>query len=210
AKKDGKKAIFDIDGKMITKEWFDDIELGGLVKGECDLYIAKKNDREAVFDVNGNRIIGWYEWIDREGLFGKGRYIKVMYGDEWAIFDKDGNQISPDWFDKVWEDGLLREESNYYLATKYGKDAIFDKDGKQITDWFDYVFEDGLIKGQSSYYIVIKEDKQAIFNKNGQQISYWFDWIDKNGFVDGHSGYYEVRKNGKYAIFYKDGQRVTE
>ncbi|MGC9133648.1 MAG: hypothetical protein ACP5GJ_04580, partial [Nanopusillaceae archaeon] len=40
--KDGKWAIFDVNGKMITPEWFNDIYPDGLVKGESEYYIVSK------------------------------------------------------------------------------------------------------------------------------------------------------------------------
>jgi hypothetical protein len=95
-----------------------------------------------------------------------------------TIFDENDNMISPEWFGWISFYGLVKGESNYYIAWKDDKCAIFDKDGNRITDWFDSIYSYGLVWGESDYYIAEKDGKYAIFNKDGNQISpEWFDAV---------------------------------
>jgi hypothetical protein len=118
--------------------------------------------------------------------------------------------ISPDWFDDVWGDGLVKGESRYYVAKKDGKQAIFDKDGNQISPWYDWIEKDGLIRGLSKYYIAQKDKKWAIFDIDGNQISDWFDYIYPYGLVRGESDYYMAWSREGCAVYYKDGQKVSD
>ncbi|MGC8751896.1 hypothetical protein, partial [Hydrotalea sp.] len=98
-----------------------------------------------------------------------------------AIFDENGNRIS-EWFDEIWEDGLVKGESKYYIAEKDGKEAVFDISGRMISpEWFDYVNSFlGLVAGQSKYCIARenKNMKYIIFDENGRIITPdWFDEI---------------------------------
>jgi len=100
---------------------------------------------------------------------------------------------------------------NYEIRRREdGREAIFDKDGSQISDWFDWIGTYGLIRGQSRYYIAKKNKKMAIFDKNGDRISNWFDEIYSVGLVKGESDYYIVRENGKDAIFDKEGSQISQ
>ena len=128
-----------------------------------------------------------------------------------AIFDEDGNQISPDWFDKIWEYGLFEGKSVYYAAKKNGKVAIFDVNGNMITpEWFDMVDAHSLIMGKSNYYIARKNNKYAIFDKDRNQISQWFDYIWGSGLVSGDSDYYIACKDKTCAVYHKNGQKVSD
>jgi hypothetical protein len=143
-------------------------------------------------------------------LQGKLNYFMVEYDRfKYAIFDKNGKQTS-DWYDYVYQKGLLEGKSNYYVAQKDNKQAIFYKDGKQVTDWFDYIYREGLLEDKSDYYIARKDGKEAIFHKSGKQISDWFYWIKREGLVKRKSNYYIVRKDEKYAIFDKDGRQISD
>ena len=126
-----------------------------------------------------------------------------------AIFDDKGNQIS-EWFDWVWEYGLVKGQSDYYIAVKNKKYAIFDKSSKRISEWFDDLLVTGLVKGQSDYYIAGKDEKWAIFHKSGKQISDWFDGIVVSGLVSGQNDFYIAKKNNKWAIYHKDGLKLFE
>ncbi len=90
---------------------------------------------------------------------------------ERAIFDKDGRMVTLDWYEYVSKGGLVLGQSQYYIAKKGRKYAIFDKDGNQISEWYDRIEEDGLVKGESDYYVVKKNDKWAIFHKDGKMVS---------------------------------------
>jgi hypothetical protein len=111
---------------------------------------------------------------------------------------------------EVEADAFLKDESDYFVVKNDdSKEAIFDKNGNQVSYWYDHILPDGLVKGQSDYYIV-RNDKDAIFHKDGRQISDWFGIVYSYGLVRGQSDYYIARKDGKYAIFQKDGQRITD
>jgi predicted enzyme related to lactoylglutathione lyase len=141
---------------------------------------------------------------------GKSDYFMVRNGDwNYAIFDKNGNQIS-DWFDDIDLDGLVNGESDYYIAYKDFDKAIFHKSGQQISDWYDLIYRCGLVKGESDYYIAEKDNKKAVFHKDGKRITKWFDWIKRYGFVEGKSDYYLATKDGKSAIFHKDRNQISD
>jgi hypothetical protein len=154
---------------------------GKEVEATADTFLEKQSD----YFIAGNKYIGY------------------------AIFDKDGNQIT-DWYNEIGRFGLVSNESNYYIARKDGKEAVFDRDGNQITDWFDWISVNGLVSNQSPYYIANRYGKHAIFYKDGKQISDWYDWILPDGLPDGLSNYYIAARDGKYAIFHKDGRQVSD
>jgi hypothetical protein len=142
-------------------------------------------------------------------------YLATKY-DKDAIFDKDGNRIS-EWYDRIWEDGLVKGESDYYLVKElvnddYEQYAIFDKDGNRITkEWYDWISVEGLVKGKSPYYLARKNGKDAIFDKDGHMITpQCFDDIEIDGLVKGQSKYYKVYENGKYTIFDIDGNQILD
>jgi len=65
--------------------------------------------------------------------------IRVQ-NDKCAIF-KDDVQIT-EWFDNIWDYGLTKDESDFFIAGKKDKYAIYEyKDGVviKITDDFDWV-----------------------------------------------------------------------
>ncbi len=129
-----------------------------------------------------------------------------------AIFDEKGNMISPEWFDEIEPYGLVRGQSNLYVALKDGKSAIFDENGNMITpEWFDGVFPFGLVVGRSNYYFAVKDNKLAIFDKDGNMITPgWFNWIFPNGLVEGECDYYLACNSKTCAVYHKDGQKVSE
>jgi antitoxin component YwqK of YwqJK toxin-antitoxin module len=176
---DGKEAVFDENGKMISPEWFDWIFPYGLVKGESPYYIAKKNGKYAIFDKNGNMITKeWYDWIWESGLVkGDSEYYVVKKDGKYAIFNKYGKMISPEWFDFIFPFGLVLRESDYYVVVKDNKKsnkfamAIFDENGNRISEWYSWIYSDGLVKGESDYYLACNGEECAIYHKNGQKVS---------------------------------------
>jgi len=65
-----------------------------------------------------------------------------------AIF-KDGVQIA-EWFDRIFSYGLVLGQSNYFIAKKNDKIAIYEyKDGNviKITDDFENMYSYGLVEG---------------------------------------------------------------
>jgi hypothetical protein len=80
--------------------------------------------------------------------------------------------VSPDWFDRIYLDGLVKGQSNLYLAEKNGKYFIFDESGNQISpQWFDRIYSDGLVEGKSDYYIACNENTCAVYHKSGKKVS---------------------------------------
>ncbi|MGC8944026.1 MAG: hypothetical protein ACP5KX_07990, partial [Caldisericia bacterium] len=60
------------------------------------------------------------------------------------------------------------QRSDYYVESKNGKEAIFDKNGRMVSlDWFDEISSDGLLYKQSNYYLARKNGKWAIFDIKG-------------------------------------------
>jgi hypothetical protein len=132
-----------------------------------------------------------------------------------AIFDLEtDNQIS-DWFD------YIEMYETIYLGKKGRKYAIFDFNGKQLSDWFDkiYISSEGL-KIQTNLYIAGKNGEYAIFDLDGNQISDWFYNIKPDGLIEGRSNYYIARVFKVYnkkpffydkeAIFDKNGNRISD
>ncbi len=141
-----------------------------------------------------------------------------------AIVDENGKQISP-LFSFIWEDGLVKGQSPYYVAAKVNiesvnidgdldiKTAIFDKDGNQISPEFKFIFPNGLVEGGKELYIAVREDgKCAVFNKDGEMISpEWFDFIYSIDFSEKEgNGLYIAVKNGEVAVFDEKGNQKTE
>ncbi|MGC8767667.1 MAG: hypothetical protein ACP5QP_08290, partial [Brevinematia bacterium] len=98
-----------------------------------------------------------------------------------AIFDENDNMISPEWFGWISFYGLVKGESNYYIAWKDDKCAIFDIDGNRITEWFDLIYEYGLVKGERDYYIACNGNTCAVYHKDGKKVSEDFsrDYIEE-------------------------------
>jgi hypothetical protein len=175
--------------------------------------IRKREDgKEAIFNKNGDRISQWFNWIVSDGLV-KGEsnyYIVAKSFFKHAIFDVDGNQISPQWFRYIYEDGLVKGESDYYLVLGDYGFAIFDLNGNMITkEWYDWISLEGLVKGESRYFIAKKDGKYAIFDENGNRISDWYDEIILTGLVKGESDYYVVIEDGEWAIFDVYGKQIS-
>lgn len=122
-REDGKMAIFDENGNMISPEWFDYVDPCGLIKEQSNLYLARKDEEWEIFDVYDN-------------LISKERNSK------WAIFDVNGNRISK-WSDYIYEYGLLRKECDYYIACDDEKCAVYHKNGQKVSDDFpeEYVLQ---------------------------------------------------------------------
>ena len=61
-KRDGKEAIFNVYGEMVSPRWFDAIYPLNLFKEEDgDLYLAFEDGKMAIFDLDGNQITEWQE-----------------------------------------------------------------------------------------------------------------------------------------------------
>jgi hypothetical protein len=134
--------------------------------------VIKGDTYMAIFDKDGKQVTEWYRYISPEGLIeGQSRYYIAKKSDKYAIFDINGNMITPEWFDGMYLSGLVEGQSNYYIAKKGKKVAIFDISGNRITEWFDYVSSAGLVKGESDYFIACNKDTCAVHYKNGKKVS---------------------------------------
>jgi hypothetical protein len=150
----------------------------------------------------------WEQWITRG-------FIVVIFpttsdNTEYYIFSVHDKRLITKG-KEVRAYAFLQGDSDYFMV-KNGdlKEAIFDKNGNQISDWYFRIKPYGLIDGVSDYYIVDENNKQTIFYKDGRQIAEWFDWVFTDGLVSGQSNYYIARKNHKYAIFHKSGKQVSD
>ena len=114
-----------------------------------------------------------------------------------ALVNDEGKIISP-WLKGFVEGvGLLANppQSNYFIGIDTrGKQAIYDKDGNQISDEFDYISSEGLASGQSQYYIGRKNVAgfvyERIYDKDNKPISPRFDKILPEGLVTGTRDFY--------------------
>ncbi|MGB9730209.1 MAG: hypothetical protein ACPL1B_10145 [Thermoprotei archaeon] len=166
--------------------------------------IDNKNLRALVID--GTYLVAvadFEQWLSKGFIV-----LQRSYEDKYYVLNaEDGNLVFVG--DVLNSYAFLEDKSDYLLVRNDLGYAIFDKNGKQITDWYEGITSYGLAMGQSDYFIVSENGKKAIFDKNGKQVSDWFDKIYLDGLVFGESDYYVVVKNGEYAIFHKDGQQIT-
>jgi hypothetical protein len=135
------------------------------------------------------------------------------YGYDYYIFkSKDMSLIASEV--KYEATKFLNGKSEYFKMegknNGFYEQAIFYKDGKQVSNWYDGISSAGLVNGESDYYIASKNWKYAIFHKDGRRISDWYDAIYPDGLIRGQSDYYIADKNSKKAIFDKSGKQVTD
>jgi hypothetical protein len=137
---DGKQAIFDETGKQISPGWYDEIYSSGLIKGQSPYYKVKKGNRTAIFDKDGNQITKWFYRISSYGLVSGESDLYIANATKkdgkWAIFNKDGKMISPEWFDRIYEDELVNGQGHYFIACNDNNCAVYYKDGKKVSDDF--------------------------------------------------------------------------
>jgi len=84
-----------------------------------------------------------------------------------AIFEYD-NQITDD-FDWTGNEGLVLGESNYFIAYKDGKYAIYEyKDSEiiKITDYFNRISVNGLVSGKSNYFLIRENNRYFTCHKS--------------------------------------------
>ncbi len=139
------------------------------------------------------------------------------------ITDENGNKIT-DGFGWIFESGVLKGESNYFIATeetildkekpfvamKYVKWAIYEKNtNRKLTDDFDWISTVGVVKGQSSFFRGTLDKKEALFTLDGR-ITEWFDKIRDRGALTGESFYFWGKQNKHYALYnIKTGEKLT-
>jgi len=141
------------------------------------------------------------------------KFKVVEQDDKKAIF-KDRVQIS-DWFDCVYEDGLVKGQSNYFVAKKDGKVAIYEyKDGRvnKITDGFDWIWSYGLVEGKTnSFFIAERRGRKGLYEiKDGQAVKLLeSDAILIEEFMRGESDTIKVLIDGKWETYkYENGEII--
>lgn len=126
-------------------------------------------------------------------------------------------------FSYYFKEGYPKGESDYFIATeecidqenplkdlKNVKWAIFNKEGKRVSDYFDWISPLGLVKGQSIYFRATENGKEALFTLSGQ-VTDWFEKIRDRGALTGESEYFWGKREGKYALYsIKTGKKLTE
>ncbi|SNZ03236.1 hypothetical protein SAMN06265182_0328 [Persephonella hydrogeniphila] len=126
-------------------------------------------------------------------------------------------------FSYYFKEGLPKGESDYFIATEEELDrnnplkdlkkvkwAIYDKNGKRVSDFYDWISPLGIVKGQSEYFRATKNGKEAIFTLE-KQVTDWFDKIRDRGALTGESDYFWGKLNGFYALYdIKTGEKITE
>ena len=143
----------------------------------------------------------------------------------------DGKIVTP-WFDAIFPEGIYQGESNYFIASFNGSQAIFEffpesKKVKRITPWFDKIEPKGLVKGQSEFFIAripVKDNNQDIFHipssvaifrykdKEGkvERITPLFGEIYIEAFPEGKLRFFKalIPKKGWALFEYRDGKVV--
>jgi hypothetical protein len=133
-----KYAIFHKDGRRISK-WFDLIYTDGLVEGESEYYIAGSDDWEAIFHLDGRQISDWFEYIDKDGLVKGGRNLYIAGDKKYAIFDENGNMITPERFIGIMlAPSFFSKDSKeeYYIGIGEKKWAIYHISGEKVSKDF--------------------------------------------------------------------------
>ncbi len=142
------------------------------------------------------------------------RYHFVNSTKENGMFEK---------FSYYFKEGLVKGKSEYFIATEDSLDkenplkdlkkvkwAIYDKNGRRVSEFYDWISPLGLVKGQSEYFRATKNGKEAIFTLK-RQITEWFDKIRDRGALTGESDYYWGKLDGFYALYdIKTGKKLTE
>jgi hypothetical protein len=189
-----------------------------------DILIDKRNLKALVLTIDRPYVVAenFEEWLKRGfvviTLFHKrladGSYYQAESSNQnkrYILNAKDGSMVCAGYILSDYTYEFLRGKTDYFiLRNTQKKSAIFDKNGKQISDWFDIIYVDGLVEGASDYYVAKKDNKKTIFHKDGYQVTDWFDDVSYFGLVQGQSDYYIARKNGKEAIFHKSGKQITD
>ena len=113
------------------------------------------------------------------------------------------------------DNGKIRYEIKKRKFKNKIKCAIFDANGKRVSNWFVFIAHYGLLKGESEYYIAYKykhksEDilLKAVFHKSGFQVTDWCTYIAPDGLVTGLSDYVYCRSSDIMKIYNKDGELI--
>ncbi len=128
-------------------------------------------------------------------------------GSKVAIFLGD-IQVSS-WFDVIYKDGLLSDESEYYIARKNNRVAIFkvvhQVTSKRVSDWFKSIDPTGLVKNQSKYYVARNSKYYFLFREDSREpLAKSERYISISGLVDGRSKYFVCQLDDGVALFSED------
>jgi hypothetical protein len=138
--------------------------------------VVEIGGKQAIVDENGGYVSPLLDYIypDVGLLKNQSPYYIGVDDDKMAIFDKDGNMVTPGWFKFIFPVGLVDGTGEIYVVGREdGKVTIFDKDGKMLGQgWFDYIYIINLEKGQEEY-VAIKDGSAAVFDRNGNQKTEW-------------------------------------
>ncbi|MGC9146184.1 MAG: hypothetical protein ACP5GS_08785, partial [Nitrososphaeria archaeon] len=102
-------------------------------------------------------------------------------------------------------------DMEYRVVGGYGRRAIFDKDGNQISEWFDSVYPYGLVKGECDYYVGCNRGDCTIYHKSGVMVSPDFpeEYLDKSdvrfhmGDTFGSLNFDKKHSNDSYFVVFK-------
>lgn len=153
------------DGKLLSKQWFDEIENFDR-NGFC---IVVLNNKWNLIDANGNFISK--QWFDYVYKFDENGIAIVALNEKLNFIDINGKFLSKQWFDSV----------NYFDNNGFSKVLLNDKYNLIDTNgnllfqqWFDFIydFENGFAK-------VRLNKKWNFIDTNGKLVSkQWFDSYD--------------------------------
>jgi len=184
--KNEEEAILDNEKKIVISEWYDKIYTDTLDTYYFNVtdsinprkqYHIKPNDFYIVRKENKEAII--------------------------KINNKDNNKdlIISQWWNKVYSNGFIMNESEYYIVqNKNFEHIIFHKDNKNksISNPWNEIGSIGLVDGTSKYFLIRNSiNKVAICsiddNQKEVQLSKWHDYIGSNGLINGKNNYYIVK-----------------
>ena len=96
--------FIDIYGKVLSKQWFDDIynfDKNGLAQ-------VMLNDKWNFIDTNGN--LNSKQWFDRPYSFDENGFALVELNKKYNFINIYGNLITKEWFGSYWDAGHFEEE----------------------------------------------------------------------------------------------------
>jgi hypothetical protein len=151
----------------------------------------------------------WIGWLKR-GFF----VVKFQeIGSKYYIIKAKSNRVVVSGLYIYNDEKFTNGESDYFVINDdlQGR-AIFNKNGKRITDWFDDIYLVDKKEGPT-YYQARRGKGWAIFLINGKQISDWAEWFETSyGWFVGKSDFFVASRKKGYekAIFRKDGRMISD
>ncbi len=137
--------------------------------------------------------------------------LKGLKNARWAIYTgASGEKLTED-FDWISPLGLVKGQSEYFRATKDGKEALFTLE-RQITQWFDKIRDRGALTGESPYYWGKLNGYYALYHiKTGEKLTENFKSSVIAGAVIGKTDYI-IGSYGEEIFFIinlKTGEKVS-